>query len=156
MNIIKAKNTDAEKLTALTIRSKSHWNYSAEQIEEWTDVLTITTDYIENNEVYQLIDNHELIGYYSFFKLNENNVKLDNIFIDPSFIGKGYGKQLMDDFYLRIQKRGFKKISLDSDPHAEEFYKKLGFKVVGKLATSIKDRFLPIMEMDIINNHLIH
>lgn len=140
MTISKAKNTDAEKLTALTIRSKSHWGYSAEQIEEWNDVLTITVDYIENDE---------LIGYYSFFKLDGKSVKLDNVFIDPPFMGKGYGKKLMNDFYYRIQQIGFKKIILDSDPHAEEFYKKLGFKVVGQLASSIKNRFLPIMELDV-------
>ena len=31
----------------------------------------------------------------------------------------------------------------------KKFYEQLGFKVIGKLETSIKDRFLPIMEMKI-------
>lgn len=149
MNITKADNTDADKLTALTIRSKSYWDYGTEQIEKWRNVLTITTEYIENNEVYLLIDNGQLIGYYSFFKESEKAIKLDNLFVDPPFIGKGYGKKLMDDFYLRIKKAGYEKIVLDSDPHAEEFYKKLGFRVVGKLETSIKNRFLPIMELEV-------
>jgi ribosomal protein S18 acetylase RimI-like enzyme len=137
MNITKAKKTDAAKLTDLTIRSKSYWDYSAEQIEEWNEVLTITVEYIENNEVYQLIDNSQLIGYYSFLKLNESVVKLDNIFIDSPFIGKGYGKKLMEDLYDRIQQKGFEKIVLDSDPQAEAFYKKIGFKVVGQLASGL-------------------
>jgi ribosomal protein S18 acetylase RimI-like enzyme len=60
-----------------------------------------------------------------------------------------YGKKLMEDLYDRIQQKGFEKIVLDSDPQAEAFYKKLGFKVVGQLASSIKDRFLPIMELEV-------
>ena len=35
MKIIKAIHSDAIDLTALTIRSKSHWDYSPEQIKLW-------------------------------------------------------------------------------------------------------------------------
>jgi len=43
----------------------------------------------------------------------------------------------------------FEYIYLDSDPNAEKFYQNLGFKVVGQLESSIKNRFLPIMELEI-------
>ncbi|MFT6245466.1 MAG: hypothetical protein ACJA0U_003079 [Salibacteraceae bacterium] len=42
-----ASTSDAKDLTDLTIRSKSYWGYSSEQIEEWRDDLTISADYLE-------------------------------------------------------------------------------------------------------------
>lgn len=147
MLIEKANNKDAEKITELTLRSKSHWNYSKQQIEIWRDDLTITEDYILEKEVYKLTDRNKLIGYYSYFKLNEVDVKLENLFIEPRFIGQGFGKTLMTDFIQRIKKTKFKRIVLDSDPNAKKFYEQIGFREIGKLKTLIKDRFLPMMEM---------
>lgn len=152
MQIEKAKNIDANELTELTIRSKSHWNYSKEQIEKWKNDLTVSPNYIDENEVYKLIFNNVLIGYYSYFRLNENDVKLENMFIEPKFIGKGYGKLLMSDFLKRIKKEEYKKVTLDADPNAESFYAAIGFQIVGQLKSSVKDRFLPIMEMEIASS----
>lgn len=149
MKIIKAKNTDCKKLTALTIQSKAYWNYSSKQIHEWIDDLTISTQYIDNNEVYSLIDSETLVGYYSFFSLNEKEVVLDNLFVLPDYIGKGCGKFLMVHFLEKVKTLNFEKVRLDSEPNAEKFYAKFGFKVIGKLKTSIKNRFLPIMELEI-------
>ena len=150
MRIEKTIRTDAKKLTELTIRSKSHWNYSKQQIEDWRDDLTISEAYITEKEVYKLVDNKDsIIGYYSYFKIDSLNVKLENLFVEPKFIGRGFGKILMADFLKRIKKTKAEKIILDSDPNSEKFYAQIGFKVIGKLETSIKDRFLPIMELKI-------
>ena len=150
MKIEKSIRTDSKKLTELTIRSKSHWDYSMQQIEKWRDDLTVSEDYIIEKEVYKLIDSKDkIIGYYSFFKIDEVNVKLENLFVEPKFIGYGYGKMLINDFIERIRKTRTEKIILDSDPNAENFYAKNGFKVVGKLKTSIEGRFLPIMELKV-------
>lgn len=147
--IEKVENIEAEKLTELTMRSKAYWNYGSEQVEKWRNELTVSKEDIDENEVYKLVVKDDLIGYYLFIKLNEEDVTLDRFFVDPKYIGKGYGKVLMDDCLDRLQKMGFKKVTLNSDPHAEKFYEKVGFKVVGQLESSIKNRFLPIMELEI-------
>jgi len=56
---------------------------------------------------------------------------------------------MMDDLFLRIKESGISTITLDSEPNSEDFYKKLGFNVVGKIGTSIKNRFMPVMEIEI-------
>lgn len=55
--ISKATTDDAEILTNITKKSKSHWGYSNEQIESWSSQLTITTNYIETNKIYKLVIN---------------------------------------------------------------------------------------------------
>ncbi|WP_262147665.1 GNAT family N-acetyltransferase [Chryseobacterium foetidum] len=149
MEIIKANTYDHKILTEITKKSKAYWGYSNEQMEEWSDLLTIKEEYFKNNEVYKLLINNSTVAYYSYFSINENTVKLDNLFVLPDEIGKGYGKLLMNDFISKIKKSKTKIIILDADPNAQKFYESFGFTKIGKIETSIKNRFLPIMELQL-------
>lgn len=149
MYIQQAIPTDAKELTELTIRSKSYWNYGKKQIEEWRAELTITEKYIDENHIYKLEIDKLLIGFYAYHPINPTDIKLNYLFIEPKYIGKGYGQFLMTDFLRRIKKSQFERVSLDADPNAEKFYSRLGFRSIGKLKSSIKNRFLPIMELEI-------
>ena len=147
MTIKKAIPNDHKILTEITKKSKAYWGYSDEQIEIWSEFLTVSKEYIETKSVYYLIVEDQIIGYYSFFHESENIIKLDNLFVLPDFIGKGFGKILMNDFFIRLKNIDVEKVILNSEPNAEEFYTKFGFVKVGQIETSIKDRYLPIMEL---------
>lgn len=147
MTIEKANINDNETLTAITKKSKAYWGYSAEQIQKWDKNLTISQDYIRNNNTFKLTENDLILGYYSYLFENEKTVKLDNLFILPEHIGKGFGKQLLLDFLNRMKEEKIEKIILDSEPNAESFYSKMGFVKIGEFETFIKNRFMPIMEM---------
>ncbi|GEC79619.1 GNAT family N-acetyltransferase [Flavobacterium aquatile] len=151
MRIEKANSDDHKILTEITKKSKAFWGYSEEQMAQWEDVLTITKEYIQTNFAYKLIKENQVIGYYSYFNTETYIVKLDNLFLLPEHIGKGFGNYLMDDFLNRIKEnRDIKIVTLDADPNAEKFYQKFGFTTIGQLETSIKNRFLPIMELKLI------
>lgn len=147
MKIQKATPNDAAILTNITKKSKAYWGYSNEQIENWSAQLTITKEYLENNQVYKLEVNNLIVGYYSYIILEENIVQLDNLFILPNCIGTGLGTFLMNDFFGKIKTLKVKKVLLESEPNAEKFYNKFGFKTIEQIKTSIKDRFLPLMEL---------
>ena len=149
MNIQKAKIEDHIRLTEITKKSKAYWGYSDEQMKKWSNNLTITIDYIKTNPVFNLVDENQIVGYYSYLKLENNQVKLDNLFILPEYIGKGFGFFLMNDFLARMRNEKCQKIILDSEPNAEQFYQKIGFTKIGEFETSIKNRFMPIMEMNL-------
>ncbi len=146
MEIIKAVPSDAKALTELTMRSKDFWNYGIELIESWREELTITPHFIEDTEVYKLQSHDGILGFYAYSFQQERTVKLEFLFIEPNEIGKGIGKLLINDFLKRLKSTKTKRILLDADPNAEEFYQKFGFQSVGKLASSIEGRYLPIME----------
>lgn len=145
--ITKSTIEDNEILTEITKKSKAYWGYSDEQMEIWSELLTITKNYIENNNVYKLLIDDLTVGYYSYIYLNEKEVKLDNLFVLPNYIGSGLGKLLMNNFLNRIKNTGIEKIILDSEPNAEKFYENFGFLKIGQIETSIKNRYLPIMEL---------
>ena len=149
MEIAKSIIEDSEVLTEITKKSKAYWGYSDEQMEKWSELLTITKNYIETNNVYKLLNDGLTVGYYSYIYLNKKEVKLDNLFVLPNYIGTGLGKLLMNNFLDRIKNTEIEKIILDSEPNAEKFYGYFGFKKVGQIETSIKGRYLPIMELRI-------
>lgn len=103
----------------------------------------------EKHSIFKLIDNNLIVGYYSYIFENEKIVKLDNLFILPEYIGRGFGKYLILDFLNRMKEDKIERITLDSEPNAEDFYSKIGFVKVGEFETSIKNRFMPIMEMNL-------
>jgi len=131
------------------MRSKAVWGYSKEQMTQWSDQLTISKPYIETNVVFKLQIGDRIVGYYSYFFVDEITVKLDNLFILPECIGNGIGKYLIEDFLDRVRKTEAKKVVLDSEPNAEKFYSKFGFRKVGQIETSIKNRYLPVMELQL-------
>ncbi len=147
MHIVRAEKEDDVALTELTIRSKDYWNYGKEQIEIWHEELTIKGIDIKKNAVFKGILGHQIVGYYAYTFEMSGLVRLTHLFLDPVFIGQGYGKLLLLDPIARISKSSAQRIVVDADPHAEGFYRQYGFKTVGQLQSSIKDRFLPIMQL---------
>lgn len=147
--IEKAMTQDTIDITELAMRSKAHWDYSEEQILSWKEDLTITETDVLEKEIYKLTFEGILVGYYSYYTVDSSTIKLDGLFVDASFVGKWYGRTLITDFLWRIKTTEAKKVTLDSDPHAQKFYEKVWFKKVTQKESSIKGRFLPIMEMEI-------
>ena len=147
MDIVRAVTQDSEILTEVTKKSKDHWGYGAAQIEAWGDALTVTKAYIQANNVYKLQDGQTIVGYYAYFHEDAETVRLDNLFILPVYIGQGLGKLLLEDFLERIRNDGARTVTVHSDPNAEGFYRIFGFKTVGQKETSIKERYLPVMEL---------
>ncbi len=147
MQILEADENDAKALTIITKESKAYWGYTEELLKSWEGDLTISEEYMLENKVYKLIFEYKIIGYYSYFNIEEGTVKLDNLFVLSKYIGEGFGKILIEDFLNKIRESKIEKIILDADPYVEDFYKKFGFNTIGQLETSVKDRFLPIMEL---------
>lgn len=146
MKIEKAIMTDAEEITELTMRSKDYWGYGERQMEKWRAELTITASYINENQVVKITEGDRLVGFYAYLPQDSKNIKLNFLFVEPDFIGKGYGSILMNDFLKRVENDNFERVVLDADPNAEKFYKRFGFEVIEKFASSIDGRFLPVME----------
>ncbi|OIQ17705.1 MAG: hypothetical protein BM557_08235 [Flavobacterium sp. MedPE-SWcel] len=150
MRIERSLSSDSVVLTDITKKSKAYWGYSSELLDQWSELLTVTAAYIEDKNVFKLVLDDKIIGYYSYCNDDETTVRLDNLFVLPAFIGKGFGKVLMDDFLKRAKTENILKIILDSEPGAEKFYKKFGFVTIGQQETTVKNRFLPTMELKTI------
>jgi len=144
-----AEASHADLLTNLTRRSKAHWGYSESQIIAWHDQLVISQKEIMEGRVWIGTLADTIVGYYSYEVLSASTIKLDNLFLEPSYMGKGLGKLLMQDFLDRAKQQDFQTATLDAEPYAEPFYRGFGFHIIGQLESSIPGRSLPVMRLDL-------
>ena len=151
ITIERATEKDHLKLTEITVDGKAFWGFSKEQLAIWKDELTVTRDYISANETYNLFLDSSIIGYYSFLKMSDDQIILDNLFLFQKYIGQGFGTLLMNDFLESVKKLGFCTIILEAEPNAEQFYEKFGFSTYDHRESNIEGRFLPKMKLNLIS-----
>ncbi|MEJ2760318.1 MAG: GNAT family N-acetyltransferase [Gammaproteobacteria bacterium] len=155
MSIRKAKPTDSHLLSRIAYESKSYWGYSPEFMEACRLELTVSAEDISSGEVdyyvYQLED--EIIGFYAIKPVSKRKVELEALFVKPDFIGKAYGKALLNHAISNAIQKNFTAIEIQGDPNAEKFYLASGAKLIGKSESgSIKGRFLPVYRLELDQN----
>lgn len=139
---------EARELSNIAIRSKAYWDYSEAFIQACKQDLTIDETYIHENYVYVLKNEEKIAGFFTFER--GSNDCLDFFYINPKFIGKGFGKVLWKYVIEKARELGIKSFTIDSDPYAKGFYEKMGAKQIGEApSTVINDRMLPLMKFTI-------
>lgn len=126
--IVEADVNDAEEITSLTKISKAFWGYDDKQIKKWEKDLTMTKDYIIENKVYKITCGNDLKGYYSYIEKEDKVVELDNIFLHPDSIGKGYGSVLINDFLKKMKKVILKRFNYMQNLKPKSSTSNLGLK----------------------------
>lgn len=148
--IQRAKPKQAAELTALTIAAKRHWNYPEEWIQFWQPLLTISPEYIRDNETWVFVQNDRCIAYYSL-RPDGGFLWLDNLWVLPEFIGKGIGKELFQHALEKSRASGVSILRIESEPNAQGFYEKMGAWKIGEHHTEVagQSRALPVMEINL-------
>lgn len=138
---------DCHLLSHLAYKSKGYWGYTEDFLQQCKEDLTVTKEYIEENPVFVMESDNTIIAFYSF---TINDMKLDALFIDPDYIGKGLGKIIWDHLLNKAKELGISEFTLDSEPNAEGFYLKMGAKNVGSTPSTVfPDRHLPLMKVKV-------
>jgi len=152
MTIRTMKISELDDVSNLAMESKAFWGYSSDFMEACRSELTITQSKFNDPDFhFYVFDNgNELTGYYALKYLSKDKFELDALFIKPSHIGKGIGKQLIKHAINKLEKLKAKTLFIMSDPHAEPFYASMGAKVIGQEPSgSIPGRNLPLMEINL-------
>lgn len=147
--ITKANALDADSLTNIALKSKAYWGYTEEQIESWRHDLTITENIMKNMFVYKFTLDDTIAGFYILNQPKNDAIELEFLFILPEFIGKGIGKKLLEDSYIKAKQLNATTMTLLADPNAKSFYESQGFLYFGEKESSIPNRFCPLMKKDL-------
>ena len=137
---------DASVLTAIAFAAKRHWGYPEAWIQAWAADLTFTESFIATHSVTKAIVDEEVIAVGAWVDLPAGKYELEHLWVLPSRIGEGVGRQLLQHMLAQVPTDRFP-IKIVSDPHALGFYEKMGAVLVGQLASTPEGRFLPVMEM---------
>lgn len=148
LGFFSAQTKDIPRLLELALKSKAHWGYDAAFLKDCEPDLLVAKQDIEKGWVQILKKQNEWIGYYGF-SMNPT-LELSDFFIDPNFIGKGYGKFLWNHAIQFARQNNWTHFQIVSDPNALEFYLNMGAVDTGELAPPASTgRRLPILKLDL-------
>lgn len=134
-----ARVREADALTALILRSKAHWDYAPALLEAWRADLTLTAAMIASAPTYcaEEAATGTVAGVSHFYPLNDAEVYLDHLFVEPAAIGQGVGALLWRHAIAWATDQGARAVVLGADPHARPFYEHMGATVVGWIDSSV-------------------
>ena len=152
-HIRQALPSEVKHLSELAVRSKSYWGYSDQFMQACLEELTLDPCYIESNPTFVIDVEGSTIGFYLLEHVSAFEAELGYLFVEPMFIGKGYGRKLMAHAQKEARHLGYSQIIIQGDPNAEQFYRAAGGSVVGtRRSTSMPERELPLFCIDLIES----
>jgi GNAT superfamily N-acetyltransferase len=146
-----AEPSEAEQLTAIAHAAKRHWGYPDGWIEQWKPDLTITPDFIADNEVFVAIVNDAIAGCCALIVTGEL-AEIEHMWIQPEHMGSGVGRALFEHARDRARELQLPVLELSADPNAEGFYERMGAKRIGDVPASMNGqeaRVLPRMRINL-------
>jgi GNAT superfamily N-acetyltransferase len=150
---------DSETLTNISFESKGYWKYPKEYFEIWQNELTISQNYIQRNDVFVYENYGSIIGYYSIVNLEEDieicgipinrGIWLEHMFIDPQYIGKGYGTKLFSHLRKWCIEADIRNVGILADPNSKGFYEKMGCVYIREYPSTIEGRTTPFLKFNV-------
>ena len=149
MNIRPASQDEAATLSQIALDAKRYWGYPEHWIKHWESDLTITADFIRDNQVYVAEKDGEIRGFYALC-LSDRQAELEHMWVRPEAIGTGVGKELFLDAMERAATLQVREIGISADPNAAGFYERMGVTHVGEVDASIdgQERKLPRLKIE--------
>lgn len=157
--IRRAEDRENKTLTSISFAAKRYWKYPEEYFEVWKDELTITPDYITQNEVHVAKVDGKVVGFISIvevkndFKAGDLLIRkgywLDHIFVHPSFIGNRIGSELI--FFAKglCKEKNISCLHILSEPNAKGFYDRIGAQFIEAVPSNIKGRTVSLYKFPI-------
>jgi GNAT superfamily N-acetyltransferase len=147
-----ARPGDATRISELAMRSKAHWGYTADFMEQCRGELEIdSARLVEADFVYRVVElANTMVGFHAIHILSPGKYELEGLFVEPGHIGCGVGRCLIEDALQLIGNKGGGELLIQGDPHAERFYLAAGARQIGtRESGSVAGRHLPLFQIDI-------
>ena len=135
---------DEERLRELTFESKAHWGYDRDFVRRWAEGLTFET---ACDRWVAEVDG-EIAAWAALIPPSDGVAVLDDLWVDPVWIGHGLGARLFHLAVDRARELGAQRLEWGAEPNAVGFYEKLGGR---KLRDHVTEwgRVAPWMGLDL-------
>lgn len=142
-----ARVSEVDDLTELCLRSKASWGYDASFMEACRAELTMTPEKIETSHVQVAEIEGKIVGVARVCFAN-GEAELAALFVEPRAQRTGLGRALFDWAVAECRAHGVATMSIEADPDAAVFYRRMGARDVGSVPSgSIPGRLLPKLEI---------
>jgi GNAT superfamily N-acetyltransferase len=140
---------ELDAVSALCLRSKAVWGYDEAFLDACRSELTIRASELKTSELRVAEQDGAVIGVAQI-TLDGETADLQKLFVEPAAIGLGVGKLLFAWARGTAQELGARRLTIESDPGAVGFYKKMGAIECGSvLSGSIPGRMLPRLQVEL-------
>jgi GNAT superfamily N-acetyltransferase len=144
LTIRRAEPHEASTLSLLALRSKAYWGYSAEFMAACREELTYTPADFDRLTFFVAEQTGSLFGFYALARHSAATVELEALFVEPTYIGQGYGRILIEHAKATAKTWQAEVMIVQGDPHATQFYQAAGGILTGEQESgSVPGRYLP-------------
>jgi len=113
---------DFDRLRELTFESKAHWGYDRDFVQRWAEGLTFDGE--EERWVAEV--GGEIVAWAGLAPPGAGIAVLDDLWVDPSWMGQGLGGRLFQLAADRARELGAERLEWGAEPNALRFYEKMG------------------------------
>jgi GNAT superfamily N-acetyltransferase len=143
----RARPDEADALRELIIRSMAHWRHSDAVLDRARRLVSIGPDDLARDEAWVLEVRGTVGGFYRM-TFHAGRAEIEELFLEPDWIGQGLGRRLFEDAVARARERGARRLTWDSDVQAAGFYRAMGGVPIGTTPSSIEETG-PLMRMEL-------
>jgi GNAT superfamily N-acetyltransferase len=143
----RARPDEADALRELIVRSMAHWRHSDAVLDQARRLVSIGPEEIARDEAWVLEVGGAVGGFYRM-TFHGSRAEIEELFLEPAWIGQGLGRRLFEDAVARARRLGARRVTWDSDTQAAGFYRAMGGVAVGDTQSSIPE-VGPLVRMEL-------
>jgi N-acetylglutamate synthase-like GNAT family acetyltransferase len=139
-----ATAADVPRMREIARAAKGYWGYDAERVRAWSEELAFP------HERAQWIAECDgvAVAYAALLPPEGGVCELDDLWVDPAFMGQRIGRELFAKAVDRARELGAAALRLEAEPNAVGFYERMGAHRAGT-AIGSWGRELPVMRLDL-------
>jgi GNAT superfamily N-acetyltransferase len=144
-----ARPDEGERLRQIAIDAKGHWGYDPDWIRSWAAQGDFSAKALLGKPVLVAEAAGRAVGFAALIPQGAVAV-LDDLWIEPAWIGRGVGTKLFEACVTRARELGADRMEWEAEPHAIGFYEKLGARKIRDSERTMMNRIIPVMGVDLV------
>jgi GNAT superfamily N-acetyltransferase len=147
LRIRAGRRSEATRLREILAGAKGHWGYEPERLRHWVEAYDLD-ELFRTHEVLVAEASGDVLGWASLMPPVERVAVLDDLWVEPAWIGQGVGSRLFTVARDRASALGAARMEWEAEPNAIGFYERMGGYRI-RDGTSEWGRRLPIMAVTV-------
>jgi GNAT superfamily N-acetyltransferase len=143
-----ARPDEGERLREIAIAAKGHWGYEPEVVRRWAADGDFSAEGLRRKHAF-VADAREGVVAWAGVIPKDAVVWLDDLWVDPPWIGRGVGSLLFEHARALARDLGGRTLEWEAEPNAVGFYERVGGRYLRDSEPSAWGRVLPVLGVDL-------
>lgn len=139
---------EGERLREIAIAAKGHWGYDLDRVRDWAAMGDFSTAGLRQKDFYVAAVEGRVVGWAAAIG-REDVWWLDDLWIEPEWMGKGIGSRLFRHAAERGRRAGAVRMEWEAEPNALGFYEKMSGRYLRDSEPGVWGRVNAIMGLDL-------